>query len=345
LTTDGAISVALDAMGGDHAPAEIVRGSLTALERFPKLSILLVGDQGRINAELTAQGAANDRIGIRQASQIVGMGESPVDALRRKHDTSIQRCMEALRSREVEAVVSAGDTGGVVAAATLFARRLKGVKRHGIAIPVPTNTGRALLMDVGANIHCKPAHLLQYGIMASAYAKAVMGIENPRVGLLSVGEEEAKGNDLVKRTRNLLSRSGMNFVGNVEGQAIFTGIADVIVCDGFVGNVILKVAEGLAETFIHTVLSAAQSAESLSAQSREWMGALRERLDYSATGGAPLLGVEGSVIICHGRSKAKAIANAIGVAVNFTRTRINDQIVAGVAEASALLPADHDRGE
>jgi len=330
-------------MGGDHAPAEIIKGSLIALERFPLLSILLVGDQETIGAELSAQGANSDRISILHASEVVEMGESPVEALRRKHDTSIQRCMEGLRARDVDAVVSAGDTGGVVASATLFARRLKCVKRHGIAIPVPTITGRALLMDVGANIHCKPVHLLQYAIMASAYARAVMGIENPRVGLLSIGEEEAKGNDLVKRARNLLSRADIDFVGNVEGQAIFRGIADVIVCDGFVGNVILKVAEGLAEAFLHTVLSAAQSADSVSSESKEWMGAIRERLDYSATGGAPLLGVEGSVIICHGRSKAKAIANAIGVAVNFTRTGINDQIVAGVSEARALHHLDHEQ--
>lgn len=332
-------------MGGDHAPAEVVKGSLVALERFPKLSILLVGDQEQIGAALEAQGADTDRIIIRHAGEIVEMGESPVEALRRKHDTSIQRSMEALRAREVEAVVSAGDTGGVVASATLFARRLKGVKRHGIAIPVPTITGRALLMDVGANIHCKPVHLLQYAIMASAYARAVMGIKNPRVGLLSVGEEEAKGNDLVKQARHLLSQADMDFVGNVEGQAIFRGIADVIVCDGFVGNVILKVAEGLAEAFIHTVLSAAQSADSVSSESKEWMGGIRERLDYSATGGAPLLGVEGSVIICHGRSKAKAIANAIGVAVSFTRTGINDQIVAGVAAARVLHHRDHEHVE
>ena len=326
-------------MGGDHAPAEIIKGSLIALERFPLLSILLVGDQDKIAAELEVQGAERDRISTRHATQMVEMGESPVEALKRKPDTSIQRCMEALRARDVDAVLSAGDTGGVVAAATLFAQRLRGVKRHGIAIPVPTKTGRALLMDVGANIHCKPVHLLQYAIMASAYARALMGIENPRVGLLSIGEEEAKGNDLVKRARSLLRSADMNFVGNVEGQAIFRGIADVIVCDGFVGNVILKVAEGLAETFIHTVLTAAQSAESTSSESREWMGGLRERLDYSTTGGAPLLGVEGSVIICHGRSKAKAIANAIGVAVDFTRSGINDQIVAGVLEARVLHKA------
>ncbi len=323
-------------MGGHHAPAEIIKGSLIALERFPKLSILLVGDQDSIAAELTAQNAGTDRISIRHASEVVEMGESPVIALRRKHDTSIQRSMEALRSHDVDAVVSAGDTGGVVASATLFARRLKGVKRHGIAIAVPTIKGRTLLMDVGANIHCKPVHLLQYAIMASAYAKAVMGIENPRVGLLSIGEEEAKGNNLVKQARSLLSRAEMDFVGNVEGQAIFRGIADVIVCDGFVGNVILKVAEGMAEAFVHTLVSTAQAMDGVSSESKEWMGAIRERLDYSTTGGAPLLGVEGSVIICHGRSNAKAIANAISVAVDFTRTGINDRIVAGVAEASVL---------
>ena len=260
MTVGSPIRVAVDAMGGDHAPLEIVRGSITALERAPGLTVLLVGDEERVRAAVEEVGDPGERLDIRHASEVIEMGESPVDALRRKEDTSIKRCMEALRAEEVDAVISAGDTGGVVASATLFARRLRGVKRHGIAIPVPTVKGRALLCDVGAYIHCKPIHLLQYAIMASCYAKEILEIENPTVGLLSIGEEEAKGNDLVKRSRNLLSRADLNFVGNVEGQAMFRHMADVIVCDGFVGNVVLKVAEGLAQVFMHTLVGLVESA-------------------------------------------------------------------------------------
>lgn len=325
-------------MGGDHAPLEIVKGSVLALERAPGLSVLLVGDEKKVRAAVEEVGGPGDRLDVRHASEVIEMGESPVDALRRKEDTSIKRCMEALRAEDVDAVISAGDTGGVVAAATLFGRRLKGVKRHGIAIPVPTIKGRALLCDVGANIHCKPIHLLQYAIMASCYAKEILGIENPTVGLLSIGEEEAKGNDLVKRSRNLLSRADLNFVGNVEGQAMFRHLADVIVCDGFVGNVVLKVAEGLAQVFMHTLTGLVESAKSANGGRHlpDVLQGLRPHLDYSTTGGAPLLGVQGSVIICHGRSKATAFANAMQVAIDFTRTGVNERIVEEVTKVGMM---------
>ena len=342
MGTDGPVTVAVDAMGGDHAPLEIVKGAAIALSERPRLSILFVGNEVRIAesmAEVEAAGQAVDRerIKIRHATEVIEMGESPVDALRRKPDSSIKRSVEALGQKEVDALVSAGDTGGVVASATIFCQRLKGVKRHGIAIPAPTGTGgRTLLIDVGANIHCKPVHLLQYAIMASAYAQQVLGVEDPRIGLLSVGEEAQKGTDLVQKTRALLQKVELNFIGNVEGQSIFSGIADVIVCDGFVGNVILKVAEGLAESFVQTLLGHAEKAAEANPESRAFMGTLKKRLDYSATGGAPLLGVEGSIIICHGRSKAKAIANAIGVAIDFTRSGVNERIVENVAKARML---------
>ena len=333
-------------MGGDHAPGETVKGAVNALERHPGLSVLLVGDETAIGAALEECGGLSERVAIRHASQVVAMGDSPVEALRTKPDTSIQRCAEALRQGEVDALLSAGDTGGVVAASTIFARRLKGVKRHGIAIPVPTIKGTALLIDVGANIHCKPIHLLQYAIMASEYAQEVLGIEDPSVGLLSVGEEEAKGTDLVKKARHLLSRSEMNFIGNVEGQAIFHGVADVVVCDGFVGNVILKVSEGLAEAFLKKVAGHLHAGGEMSASTQSAMKGLLKDLDYSATGGAPLLGVRGSVIICHGRSKAYAIANAIGVAMTFSRSRVNDRIVEGVAKVRMRTRmADFFRGD
>ena len=329
--------VALDAMGGDHAPGEIVKGALQALERDPEVTVLLVGDEARIAPCL--EGAdTGGRLEVRHASEVIEMGESPVEALRRKPDSSIQRCVEALGAGEVQSVVSAGDTGGVVAATTIFVPRLKGVKRHGIAIPIPSKSGRTLVIDVGANINPKPTHLLQYAIMASAYAQQVMGIENPRVGILSIGEEEQKGTDLIKKTRALISKAELNFVGNVEGNAIFQGIADVIVCDGFVGNVILKVSEGLAEAFLDTILEQVGGDPAGNGSERVvgFLAGLKKKLDYSATGGAPLLGVQGSVIICHGRSRATAIANAIGVATEFTKSGVNDRIVDEVARVSML---------
>ena len=328
--------VAVDGMGGDHAPDEIVKGSLLALERNPDLSVLLVGDEPVLARALESAGKPADRVSIRHASEVIEMGESPVEALRAKPDSSIQRCVEALRNEDVDAVVSAGDTGAVVAASTLFVKRLKGVKRHGIAIPIPTRTGLALLIDVGANIHCKPINLLQYAIMASSYAQEVMGIEHPRVALLSVGEEEAKGTDLVKKTRNLLSRLEIEFVGNVEGQAIFQGDADVVVCDGFVGNVVLKVAEGFAESFLKGLMAEILESTNGRPELLTDVRRLKEAFDYASTGGAPLLGVQGSIIICHGRSNDTAVANAIQVATEFTTSRVNDRIVEEVARVSML---------
>jgi glycerol-3-phosphate acyltransferase PlsX len=327
--------VAVDAMGGDKAPDEIVRGAVRALELDPDLSVMLVGDEEVVRASLGRTGGSQDRCSVRHASQVVEMGESPVDALRQKPDTSVQRAVEAMRAGDVDAFVSAGDTGGVVAAATMFARRLKGVKRHGIAIRVPTKRGMSLLMDVGANIHCKPIHLVQYGIMARVYAQELLGIPHPTVGLLSVGEEALKGNELVKKTRDLLSHTDLLFVGNVEGQSIFEGCADVVVCDGFVGNVILKVAEGLAETILHTIMAEVKQEEN-PGRLAELLKGMKSRLDYNSAGGAPLLGVEGSVIICHGRSGATAIANAIAVANEFSKSPVNQRIVEDVDKVSFL---------
>ncbi len=330
--------IAVDAMGGDHAPAEIVKGAVEALGRFSDTQIVLVGVENRIRPLLEGAEAVKDRLTIVHAAETIDMGESPVEALRRKPDNSITRCVEALRRREVDAFVSAGDTGAVVAAATLFGQRLRGVKRQGIAVALPTLRGRTLLMDVGANVHCKPIHLLQYAIMASAYCQEVLGVADPRVGLLSVGEEEGKGNELVKHSRHLFGRAGLNFAGNIEGQMLFQGVADAVVCDGFVGNVILKVAEGLAEALVK-MLSGGANPDAAGGEAKRPSGALaalKEKFDYSVTGGAPLLGVDGSVIICHGRSNATAIVNAVKAASDFARSRVNEKIVEGVARVGMV---------
>ena len=246
--------IALDAMGGDAAPAVNVEGALKAVERFPDAEVILVGDEAALSAELKRFGADTPRIRIRHASQVVGMDESPVEGLRRKPDSSIKRSVEMLAQKNADAVVSAGNTGAFVAATTFALRPLKGVKRPGIAVtfPIPAGKGKCTVIDVGANIKCKPIHLLQYSIMATIYNQLIHKIEEPIVGLLNIGEEDAKGTDLVKETHALLSRSALKFKGNVEGRDILLGECDVVVCEGFVGNVILKLSEGIWEALLRS---------------------------------------------------------------------------------------------
>ena len=236
-------------------------------------------------------------------------------------------------------MVSAGHTGAAVAAATLHLRTLKGVRRPGIAVAIPTRHGICLVIDVGANIACKPEHLFQYGVMATVLSKYMFGIENPRVGLLNIGEEDAKGNDLTKETFALLSSSSLNFVGNVEGREIFDGKADIVVCEGFVGNVLLKFAEGLAMNLLSTVKAGAM--KSFWMKLGLWLckptfEALRAKMDFSEYGGVPLLGVNGICIICHGRSDSKAIQNAIRVALQLSKNNVNEHIVSELEKTNAL---------
>jgi glycerol-3-phosphate acyltransferase PlsX len=314
------VRVAVDAMGGDHAPDAIVRGSLLALERLPSVAVDLVGDEARVRAALDAAGGREGpRLAVVHASQVLGMDEH-VGALRTKTDTSVARAVGLVREGRAGAIFSAGNTGGVVAAATMGLERVKGIKRPGIAAPFPTRKGPCLVIDVGANIYCKPVHLLHYAHMAAAYARAAFGVAVPRVGLLNIGEEEGKGTGLVQETTALLRGSGLHFVGNVEGHLIFQGVADVVVCEGFVGNVVLKTTEGLAEAILAIVMGAAKqaiAADPAAARTLESvLGGLRTRMDYASYGGAPLLGFEGTVLIGHGRSSPEAVANAIKVAVD-----------------------------
>jgi phosphate acyltransferase len=331
--------VAVDAMGGDHAPREVVRGAVAAAEANPGLEQVLVGIEEKIRAELPG-GEPPRGVSIVHAADVLEMHESPVDALRKKQDTSVARCMKLVLEKRADAVVSAGNTGGVVAAATLMLPRLPNCRRAGIAVPFPTRTGHCVMMDCGANIQCKPLHLVQYALMAREYARDICGIEDPRVALLSVGGEEGKGNPLVKETfAALRAVKGLRFLGNVEGQQIFSGDADVVVCEGFVGNVILKAAEGLAETFLHLVVQ--ELGESLGRQNpqvKEMLGHLRTRTDYAQYGGAPLMGHEAAVFISHGRSNATAMRNAIRFADSFVGHRVN----ARITEALARVAADQE---
>lgn len=329
--------VAVDAMGGDHAPREVVLGVLEAISAEPGLEVFLVGQEPRLR-ELLPGGEPPARVTLVHAADVVEMHDSPVEALRRKPDNSIAKAMALVQQKKADAFVSAGNTGGCVAAATFLLPRLPHCRRSGIAVPMPTRTGHCVVMDVGANIQCKPIHLVQYAVMAAAYARDVVKVANPRVGLLSVGGEEGKGNPLVKDVfAALKAHGGVNFVGNVEGQHIFSGDADVIVCEGFVGNVILKAAEGMSEAFLHILLADLQNVlGAQSEQAKRVLHDLRNRTDYEAFGGAPLIGHEGAVFISHGRSKARAMKNAVLAAGTYVDRHVNTRIT----EALAALSAD-----
>ena len=318
-------------MGGDHGPAVVVEGAVAAV-RDLGASVVLVGDEAAIDRELSRLGASAG-IEIRHASQVVGMGESPSQALRRKRDSSLRIAAELVRDGEASAFVSAGNTGAAMAVAMFVVGVLRGVDRPAIAAVLPNLTGFSVLLDVGANIDPKPWHLFQFAVMGHVYARDILGIERPRVGLLSVGEEEGKGNELTKEAYEQLKDSSLNFLGNVEGRDIYNGHCDVIVADGFTGNVALKISESLAE------MLGAMIKEELTRDLRSKVGAklalpafqrFRRRVDYTEMGGAPLLGIDGAAIICHGSSPSKAIRNAVRVAAEWAKAGLNEHIRAAL---------------
>jgi glycerol-3-phosphate acyltransferase PlsX len=320
-------------MGGDKAPGEILKGCWEAAALIDATDqILLVGREDVIAPALAAANIPADKKGCYKvviATQEVAMDESPVEALRGKPDSSINVMAKLVAKGEADVAISAGNTGACVAAAQLRMRTLPGVSRPGIAIIMPTFHGPVVLCDVGANPEPKPKHMQQYALMASAYAAAICGIDNPRVGLLSIGEEESKGNAMVKASRRLLRDEPLiNFVGNVEGKDIFKGVVDVVVCDGFVGNIVLKLSEGLSEGLFQTIAAEMQEqGEELFNKFRVAAKSILAKHDWQEHGGAPLLGVGGYCLICHGRSEARAIKNAIRVGKELFAAGINDKIV------------------
>lgn len=331
-----ALRIALDAMGGDKGPEEMVAGAVLAVQGTG-FSVTLLGDEARLTAALAAHVFPADRIEVVHASQVVSMDESPFDGIRKKKDASIVRAFALHREGRVDAVVSAGNSGATMAAAIKYLGRLEGISRPGIAGIYPTLKGPVVMMDVGANVDCRPQHLYEFGIMAAAFARELFGVERPRIGLLSIGEEGGKGNVLVKKSHDLFRKSSLNYIGNVEGRDTFQGDVDVIVCDGFVGNVCLKLSEGLAEAVISMLGD--EIRKSLKAKigyllARDAFASFRKRVDYAEYGGAPLLGIKGTGIICHGRSNAVAIKNAIRVAAEMVAHKVNDHIV-------ELLAADN----
>lgn len=322
------IRIAVDAMGGDHAPKTIVEGVVEAVKQFDVL-VLLVGQADAIQTELKKYKYDLSKVEIVHADEVVGMDESPAVAVRKKKNSSMNVGIQLLKDAKADAFFSAGNTGGVVCAATLKLRMLESIERAGIAIVMPNLKGVSLIIDGGANIDPKPIHLLHYAIMGSAYYEDILGKPRPRVGLLNVGEEESKGTGFVKETFALLEQSSLNFIGNVEGKDIFSGACDVIVCDGFVGNVTLKVAESIAE-----MMSFSLRQELMSSVwgklgyllARTSFKNFKKKIDYSEYGGAPLLGVDGVVIIGHGRSNAKAVMSAIRFAKQEVERNINQNI-------------------
>ena len=330
---------AVDVMGGDKAPAAILKG---CWEAAPLLSaddrVLLVGDEAIIRAGLAESGlsAAHKALyEIVATTQVIEMDESPVDAVRSKPDSSIGVMAKLVGKGEAHVAISAGNTGACVAAAQLRMRLLPGVVRPGIAVIFPTFYGPIVICDVGANITPQPRHLQQYVLMAGAYSTAVCGVENPRVGLLSIGEEDAKGTTTVKEARKLMrDEPQVNFVGNVEGRDLFKGVVDVVVCDGFVGNIVLKFTEGMAEGMFQTIASELQESDpGLLEQFKPVMKRIFQKHDWQEYGGAPLLGVNGYCLICHGRSDVRAIKNAIRVGKQLAESGINEKIIAEIRES------------
>jgi phosphate acyltransferase len=323
------LRIAVDAMGGDHAPEAIVAGALVAARRL-QIGLLLVGDRPSIEREISRHpGASAIDLQILHAPERIEMAEPAAAALRRKPQSSIRVAAEAVRDRRASALFTAGHTGAAVMAAHAAFGRLPGVDRPALATIIPTRRSPAVLLDSGATVECRPQHLVQFAIMGSAYARIALGCETPRVGLLSIGEEESKGNELTREAHQLLKSAPIAFVGNVEGRDVYSGEADVIVCDGFTGNVTLKISEGLVETVERLLLDELSSTVGTRVGyllSRQAFRRFRKRVDYSEYGGAPLIGLDGLCVIGHGRSSVKAVRNGVGVAVQALREGLLDRL-------------------
>ena len=344
--------IAIDAMGGDGGPSVIVDGALVAA-RHLQVGLLLAGDTVAIEAELARHPVASLfrrlDIVIVDAPERVEMSESPAQALRRKPRASIRAAAEAVRDGRADAIFSAGHTGATVMAAHAAFGLLPGVDRPALATIIPTRRTPAVLLDAGATVGCRASHLVQFAVMGCAYARVALGLDAPRVGLLSVGEEESKGTDVTREAHRLLKEAPINFIGNIEGRHVYAGDADVIVCDGFTGNVTLKLSEGLVETveaLLHDELAATFGGRVGYVLSRQAFRRFRRRVDYSEYGGAPLVGLNGLCIVGHGRSSAKAVANAVTMCVRAVEENLVDRLRAGVSthavpSATRLAPRSH----
>jgi len=333
------LRIAIDASGGDHGPGAIIDGALVAA-RHRQFGLLLVGPSASIERELARHpGAGALDVEVLDAPERIEMAESAAAALRRKPRASIRVAAEAVRDGRADALFSAGHTGASVIAAHAAFGRLPGVDRPALATIIPTRRTPAVLLDCGATVECRPQHLVQFAVMGSAYARVALGLAEPRVGLLSVGEEESKGNDLTREAHQLLKTATLRFVGNLEGRDVYAGASDVIVCDGFTGNVTLKISEGLVETverLLHEELSSTFGTRVGYLLSRQAFRRFRKRMDYSEYGGAPLVGLNGLCIVGHGRSSPKAVRNAVLMAARFVREHLVESLAHEIALSSVM---------
>ena len=340
--SNGTSRIAVDAMGGDNAPLEIVKGALLATEEYP-VQILLVGKEEVLHETLRSLGTPSPkRVEIVDAREVIEMDDTAIAPLRRKRNSSVRVCANLVSEKRADAFLSAGNTGATWTSARVVMGMIEGVSRPALATIVPSVTGHTLLLDVGANVDAKPNHLREFAVMGHFYAQMVFGVPQPRVGLLSIGEEEGKGNELTREVFRVLKETGLNFIGNAEGRDVFNGNADVVVCDGFIGNVVLKASESLAEMIVRLLRE--EMMRSLPRKvggllARSAFADLKKRMDYSEYGGAPLLGVKGGCIVCHGRSNANAIKNAVRVAREFALNRIDEKIQQSITE---LHSREHD---
>jgi len=329
--------IAIDAMGGDNAPEAIVAGAAEAIKLLNKDDeLLLVGPDDIVSHKLSALKVRADTIRIIDAPEVITMDEAPIEALRKKRKSSIAVMAKLASTGQTDAVISGGNTGACVAACQMRMRNLANVNRPGIAVVFPTVEGRVTMCDVGANIACKPINIYQYAVMAALYSKHFLGISSPRVGLMSIGEEDAKGNEIVKKAREMIkSDSKLNFIGNIEGRDIFKGVCDVAICDGFVGNVVLKLTEGLVAGLFKAIkYELMQEKLRLVMKFKPIITRIYKKYDYNEYGGAPLLGVNGTVMICHGSSESRTIKNAILAAKKCYTMKINDEIIQHLSSTS-----------
>lgn len=338
--------IALDAMGGDYAPAVTVEGAVETINESEDIEIVLVGDEPSIRKELSGKRYAPDRLQIRHSSQVVGMDEPALAAVRKKKDSSIRRAVELVKSHEADAVVSAGHSGVAMAASLLLLGASEGVHRPAIATIMPTIKRPFVLLDAGANVDCGPENLLQFALMGDAYCRAMFSNPEPKIALLSIGEEDTKGNLLTKEAFKLLKDSGLRFLGNMEGKDIFSGFADVVVCDGFIGNIVLKTSEGLADVMMKMLkreVTDVATGRIGYLFMKPALRSFRKKTDYAEYGGAPLLGINGACIISHGRSSAKAIRNAVKGAAEFAKKKVNE-IVADEINSVRIRAGNNDKG-
>ena len=335
------IVVAVDAMGGDNAPGPEVAGAVMAARELG-IPVILVGQQERVAAELATHNPAGLDIAIQHASEVVGMHDSASDAVRKKKDSSIRVAFDLVREGRASAVVSTGNSGATMAAGMFTLKRIPGIDRPAIATFVPNLKDQTFVLDIGGNVDCKAIHLAQFALMGSVYVQQMFGKERPRIGVLSNGEEESKGNDLTREAHQILSASPLNYIGYVEGGDIFRGTVDVVVCDGFVGNVVLKVSEGLADAMgkmLKNEFNSRWASRLGYLLAKPAFQGFRKKVDYAEYGGAPLLGIQGTGMICHGKSSARAVMNAVRVAYDFEARQVNDQLIKRLAEASGSLQA------